>query len=339
MAKFNKDRFQVAGGMLNEVSKQVTPRLEEMKIVYKSTQQLTPHKKNNYSLSSIEELADNIKTVGRIQQPIVYLDPPLPDGTNKIIAGHRRYAAYQLLEKEDAAWGENIPCTPVTLDHVKLPISDESKERYLILTTNIDNRNKTDADVMFEYREQKAIYEEAKRNGYALTGKMRHIIADDLGISIAQVGKFEYVEKHATPEVKEALTQNHLNIAQANEIAHKTVEEQHEIVSKINDAVNNASPDNASPETPAPETDKSDVKKEVNKAIKPKIIDDLDQDFYDVNFNDQLMDIKKKLDGIEEIAATSSSLSKRNYAKLLTTKDKIIDQVKKLEQMIKDFSE
>lgn len=334
MSKFNPDRFKVAGGMLNEVSKQsAAPKLDEMQIVYKSIQELVPHKKNTYSISSIEELADNIKTVGRIHQPIVYLDPPLNDNRNKIIAGHRRYEAYLLLAKEDPKWGENIPCTPVTLDHVQLPISDESKERYLILTTNIDNRNKTDADVMFEYREQKEIYEEAKRNGYSLTGKMRHIIAKDLGISIAQVGKLDYVEKHATPEVKEALTNNSLNISQANDLAHKTVEEQQEIVSKINDTVN------TSPETQDTDTGKPDVRREVNRAIKPKIIDDLDQDFYDVNFNDQLEDIKKELVVLDEIATTTSSLSKKNYAKLLTTKDKIIDQVKKFEKMIKDLSE
>lgn len=334
MSKFNPDRFKVGGGLLNEVSKQsAAPKLDEMQIVYKSIQQLVPHKKNKYSLASIRELADNIKTVGRIQQPIVYLDPPMEDGLNKIIAGHRRYEAYRLLAEEDPAWGENIPCTPVTLAHVKLPISDESKERYLILITNIDNRNKTDSDIMLEYREQKEIYEEAKRNGYSLTGKMRHIIAKDLGISIAQVGKLDYVEKHATPEVKEALTNNSLNISQANDLAHKTAEEQQEIVLKINDTVN------TSPETQDTEPGKPDVRREVNRAIKPKIIDDLDQDFYDVNFNDQLEDIKKELVVLDEIAVTTSSLSKKNYAKLLTTKDKIIDQVRKFEKMIKDLSE
>lgn len=334
MAKFNINRFQTAGGLLNEFSKQATQKLDEMVIVYKSIDELVPNKQNKYSIQSIQELADNIKTVGRIQQPIVYLDPPLEDERNKIIAGHRRYEAYCLLVKEDPKWGENIPCTPVTIEHVNMPISDESKERYLILTTNIDNRNKTDADTMLEYREQKAIYEEAKKNGYALTGKMRHIISNDLGLSQAQVGKYEYVEKNAIEPVKEALMSNNLNISQANEIAHKAVEEQHEIVSKINDVVNNSSP-----ELPASDADKPDIKREVKKAIKPKIIDNLEQDFYTVNLSDQINEIKNRFNDLDQISDSSPSLSKKNYAKLLVTKENIIEQVEKLEKMIKDFSQ
>lgn len=332
MAKFNTDRFKVAGGLLNDVSKQAaTPRPEEMQIVYKSIQELVPHKENNYSLSSIQELADNIKIVGRIQQPIVYLDPPLEDGRNKIIAGHRRYEAYLLLKKENDKWGDNIPCTPVTLDHVQLPISDESKEKYLILTTNIDNRNKTDADILFEFREQKAIYEEAKENGFVLTGKMRHLLAKDLNLSPAQVGKIEYIEKNASDPVKEALSENDITIAQANEIAHKTVEEQQEIITKIKE-VNTSSTDGTSSGT------EQTPKSEVQKVIKPKIIDNLDQDHYDVNFADQISDITKDLDDLKKYNVVDT-LSKKDYAKFLTTKEKIKEQVKKLEQMIKIITE
>lgn len=332
MAKFNTERFKVGGALLNEVSKQAAaPRPEEMEIVYKSIQDLVPHKENNYSLSSIQELADNIKIVGRIQQPIVYLDPPLEDGRNKIIAGHRRYEAYLLLAKENAKWGDNIPCTPVTLDHVQLPISDESKEKYLILTTNIDNRNKTDGDILFEFREQKAIYEEAKENGFVLTGKMRHLLAKDLKLSPAQVGKIEYIEKNASEQVKEALSENDITIAQANDIAHKTVEEQEEIITKIKE-VNIPSTDGTS--SGAEQTPKS----EVQKVIKPKIIDGLDQDHYNVNFADQISDIAKDLDDLKKYNVVDT-LSKKEYAKFLTTKEKIKEQVKKLEEMIKIITE
>lgn len=331
MGKFNANKFKLAGGVLNDASKQVAPKPDEMIIKYKSIEEIVPHVENKYSLSSIQELADNIRTVGRIQQPIIYLDPPMEDGRNKIIAGHRRYEAYKLLSNEDPKWGNSIPCTPITLDHVKLPISDESKERYLILTTNIDNRNKTDADVLFEYREQKSIYEEAKRNGYMLTGKMRHIIANDLGLSAAQIGKIEYLEKHAAEPVKEALTQNHISIANANQIAHKPEEEQRQIIEKVNETVNNTTSDNLDSNIP-------DTKKEVQKAIKTKIIDTLDKDYYDVNLKDQFSTIEKEFDELKN-TSKNPSISKKDYAKLLTAEEKILDQINKLKKLVNSFSE
>lgn len=323
MPKFNSERFKVGGGLLNEASKKTAPKLEEMVIVYKSLQELIPNDKNKYTIDGIQELADNIRTVGRIQQPIIYLDPPLEDGRNKIIAGHRRYFASELLSKEQSKWGETIPCTPVTLDQVQLPISDESKEEYLILTTNIDNRNKTSADLVLEYRQQKAIYEEAKENGYVLTGKMRNIIAKDLGISPAQAGKIEYIESHATDPVKDAVEKNILDISDADKISHKATEEQHKIIDNINDIINNS--DNK---------EDKEVKKEIKKTVNKKIIDDLDEDFYTVDNNQLISEIKEEFTALENLTEATASLNKKDYAKLLAAKEKLIEQIRKVEQLI-----
>lgn len=327
MPKFNRDKFiGVGAGLLSEASK-TTKTVDNsiMEIVYKDRCDLTPSKENRYSIEKIRELADTIKITGRLQQPIVYLDPPLPDGTYEIIAGHRRYEALGILMNEvDPKYAENIPCTPVTLDIVDLPISDESKKKFLIISTNIDNRDKSDRDIMNEYQTQKEIYTEAKRNGYKLTDKMRNILAKDLNISPAQVGKIDYISKHAIDPVKEAIQEEHLSITDADRIAHMSKDDQQRVIEDIKEQVMQSNAE-----------DPAQTKKEVKKAIRPKIIDTLEEDSYTVS-NDDINKIYSKLKPIEDnIGKDTVILDKSGYAKYLSSMEKIQKEMDKLNKLLK----
>lgn len=337
MAKFNKDRFQAGAGLLSEISKNITtPQEEEMVIVYKNRHELVPNPLNNYSLQEIDKLADSIRVAGRVRQPIIYLDPPQPDGTYRIISGHRRWNALGLLEAEDPHWADNVPCTPVTLDQVKLPISDASKEMYLIIDNNSSNREKTDADIYNEYKEQKEIFLEAKKNGYSLTGKMRDIIAKEIGLSSAQVGKIEYTEKHAVPAVKDALAKNIIGIADATHLAHQKEEEQRRIMDKVRQkAAHLPIEDNKASESeifqkqePDPETS---ARKEIKKTIRPKIIDSLTENSYQLSMND-IEEITEEVSRISSYADTV--LPKNTYAKLLESRKKIMKELQKIEKIL-----
>lgn len=326
MPKFNRDKFaNIGAGLLSEASKTTKAvNNDVMEIVYKDRCDLTPSNENKYSIEKIRELADTIKITGRLQQPIIYLEPPLPDGTYEIIAGHRRYEALGILASEvDPKFAENIPCTPVTLDIVDLPISEESKKRFLIISTNIDNRDKSDKDIMNEYLIQKDIYTEAKKNGYKLTDKMRNILAKDLNISPAQVGKIDYISKHAIDPVKAAIQDEHLTIADADRIAHMASEEQKRVIEEIQEQVSHTNT-----------KDPIQTKKEVKKAIKPKIVDTLEDDSYTIQ-NDDIREIYSKLQPIQKNINSTVILDKNNYAKYLSSMEKIKKEMDKLDKLLK----
>lgn len=326
MPKFNRDKFaNIGAGLLSEASKTTkTVNNDVMEIVYKDRCDLTPSNENKYSIEKIRELADTIKITGRLQQPIIYLEPPLPNGTYEIIAGHRRYEALGILASEvDPKFAENIPCTPVTLDIVDLPISEESKKRFLIISTNIDNRDKSDKDIMNEYLIQKEIYTEAKKNGYKLTDKMRNILAKDLNISPAQVGKIDYISKHAIDPVKAAIQDEYLTIADADRIAHMATEEQERVIEEIQDQVSQNST-----------KDSVQTKKEVKKAIRPKIVDTLEDDSYTIQ-NDDIREIYSKLQPIQKNINSTVILDKNNYAKYLSSLEKIKKEMDKLDKLLK----
>ena len=61
-------------------------------------------------------------------------------------------------------------------------------------------------------------------------GRVREKLAEILGVSPAQVGKMQNVDKNAIPAVKEALESGDLSISTASEIAKMSVEDQVELL-------------------------------------------------------------------------------------------------------------
>jgi len=330
--KFNKQRFAgVGAGLLNEASKkQQTVRSDDMQVVYKSLNELVPHELNQYSQEELMDRVESIRTAGRLLQPILYLNDPLPDGTYKIISGHTRHEALKILATEDLKWAENIPCSPVTTSTVTLPISEKSKEEYLINAAN-DYRTKTDADRMYEYRFKKKIYQEAKENGYKLTDKMRNVLARDLQISPAQVGKIDYIESHATPEVKEALDKNMISITQADKIAHMKENEQEEVMASFINPPNDCEDGEDQQESTAAPTNLG--KKEANKIIGQNVADTLTENSYSLE-SDELLQVFIKFKPLtERVQQEIIILDKKDYAKYLAAREKIEKELNKIEKL------
>lgn len=71
-------------------------------------------------------------------------------------------------------WNEYtlIPCVVKDLDKIKLPLSDENKEKYAIITTNKEARKYSDADKYNEMQAWKEIIEELRLKGVeSITGE------------------------------------------------------------------------------------------------------------------------------------------------------------------------
>ena len=144
MARFNSAALGLTEGLLNSKSLELKQGLEIVKI---PIDKIIENENNNYSINDIDELIESIKTVGLKQNLDVM---KLPDGNYKLLTGHRRFTALKELSKEDDKF-KFVPCSITDINSVKLPVSEKSKEEYLITTTNATQRNMTESDKYNQY--------------------------------------------------------------------------------------------------------------------------------------------------------------------------------------------
>ena len=297
MGKFNMASMGLGEGMLNKYSQNLKQNFETVNI---DINDIEENENNKYSITNIDELVEAIRTVGGLEQNLEVMKTPT--GKYKLLTGHRRLKALKILAAEDKKY-QYAPCKVTTLDSVNLPVSDLSKEKYLINITNSTQRDMTDADKYNQYQDLREVYTEARNNGFVLSEKMRILIANDMKVSPAQVGKMDYINNNATDELKEKLTNNEVSIAAANEIAHLDENEQ---------------------------SKKATQKKE-------RIIDTLDKDFYPLDlatFNDMSKTYAALNVKLSKESKSDRELSKKEYAKVLKCKENILKELDKLKKII-----
>ena len=220
--------FGVATRLLNDESIKLAGK--HLEVTYIARERIEKNPKNRVSIDGIEELALDIKRAGLEQPLVVY---PKDDGY-MLLTGERRLTAIDsLIESGD--WNGDIPCVVKSLSEYDLPLNDDLKEKYAILRTNAFNRVLTDADKMHQAEDYAAIIKELKFKGYKtltvgedeegnpieqdISGRTREVVAAMTGMSTGQVGKVEYIGKHASEATREALDSGKINIAQAHEIS------------------------------------------------------------------------------------------------------------------------
>lgn len=237
---------EVVEGLLNEASKNY---MASMNIENIEIRDIDRNEKNFYEISDIEKLKQSIETIG-LKQPLVVKKQIT--GRYKLLAGERRFTAICDLADE-GKWGTTVPCVLQDYDRINMPISDELKEMYVLITTNREQRKYTDMDIMNEIEELKVIYaalREAGVDSFSL-GKdedgneqvrqikgirTRDLVSEDLKMSPSQVGKYEKVEKKASEALKEVLAKQGININTAAKAADLPKEEQDELVEKHKDS-------------------------------------------------------------------------------------------------------
>lgn len=289
MGKFNVETLGIGNGLLNEMSQNLK---EGFEVTLIPIDKIYENENNHYSIEDIDELAESIKEVGLKQNLDVIKGS---NGNYKLLSGHRRFKALQLLSASDDKY-KMIPCTITELSSVHMPIDDSKKEKYLITITNSTQRNMTDSDLFNQYNDLIDIYKEAEKNGYKISGRRRSLIAKDMNISSAQIGKMDYIKKNATPELIEEIQKDNISIYSANEIAHMKEDEQAEAISKS---------------------------KEKEKV---KFIDTLTQETYNLSDLkiDNLITSISKLNNFYEQEKDYVTINKKDYAKLHDNYKKII---------------
>ena len=185
---------------------------------YIDVEDLVPSEDNFYSMSAIDELASLIELSGGVKQPA--LVSPLGGGKYKIIAGHRRRLASLQLVKQGKEAYRKMPCMVEDTEREQGPEADELRaidEAILLITTN-GQREKTDWDKVQEATRLRALLEK-KRRFEKIPGETRKIIAEQLGTTPAQVGRYDSIEKHLIPAFKTWLEQEKIGISVAYELS------------------------------------------------------------------------------------------------------------------------
>ena len=204
--------FSSAGinNLLNNSSK------SRMKITMIPYEDIVRNKHNHYSIEDIESLAASISDVG-LREPLEV--KALDDDRYMLIGGERRYTAIGQLRAEGSTRYDLVPCIVVDVQSIDLPLSDELKELYVLTTTNAEQREKTDYDLMLQVQNLSRIYTELKAAGYPLRGRQSDMIADKLGISPTQVQRYSSINKHLDEDLKEDFKEGKMPLTVASAAA------------------------------------------------------------------------------------------------------------------------
>ncbi|MEG2380101.1 MAG: ParB N-terminal domain-containing protein [Oscillospiraceae bacterium] len=201
--------------------------------------ELVPNPDNRYEITEIDKLMVSVAAWG-VKQPLEV--EKIDNGKYKIIAGERRYTAVKrLVEEEKREDLKQVPC--LIQESKDLKIKDESGniielpeevlERWRIRTTNEEQRNKTDGEILMEIQEQKELYGILSELGYQFSGKMRDIIASQLGMSASQVQRYEFIDKNLNVEMKEEFKKGNIPLTVAVEAAKQHENIQDTLTEKI----------------------------------------------------------------------------------------------------------
>lgn len=269
MAKFNMNTIKgmqhvsdtaVGEGLLSEASRKEATNLQHTE--YIDFYKLVPNPMNNMSLdeSEIKDLANNIYLNDNIlEQPVVVRQ--MDDGRYMLLAGHKRREAIKLLIDEGLYRPDNLVEAKIKdLDDLKLPLNDDLKELFLIRSAN-KYRTMTDADRAVEINDWSKLFSELKKQGHktvviplddgteseiSLQGKKRDLVAKAVGVSPAQVGKFEKVTNQGSEKLQNALLQNRVPVTVAADLAGADKKTQDTILESIEKKKKGSAPISAS---------------------------------------------------------------------------------------------
>lgn len=238
MGKFNLNQI------LNSASRQAAeggdnpPRPTESEIKKISVFDLVPSEENFYSMREIEELKAAIEIAGKVLQNLVVV--PLENGKYKVIAGHRRRLASIALVEDGKPQYEFVPCS---VEPTEEAAEDQEIRDGLNLIVTNSQREKTAWDKIEEVRYLRDVLEKAKTRprfagllraiaertfggGEVQADGTRDFIAKVLHTSTTQIGRYDTIIRHLSPEFKAELKEDRINLSTAYELAGLPEDEQ-----------------------------------------------------------------------------------------------------------------
>lgn len=214
------------------------PRPSESRYEKLSVFDIVPSEDNFYSMREIGELKAAIEIAGKVLQNLVVV--PMGDGKYKVIAGHRRRLASIELVNDGKPEYEFVPCVIEPTEEAA--DEQEIRDGLDLIVTN-SQREKTAWDKIEEVRYLREVLEKAKtkprfvellrriaektfEDGELQTDGTRDFIAKVLHTSTTQIGRYDTIIRHLSPEFTEELKADRINLSTAYELAGLPAENQ-----------------------------------------------------------------------------------------------------------------
>ena len=194
-----------------------------------SIRKMYSNDRNFYSRNGIEKLAQEILTVGLLENMTV-MYAPCERGEYRIIAGERRWRALQLLLKKGYEEFEIATC------QIK-SVAEEHEEMVNIIMANA-YRDKTMADLLQEEQQLRKSLQYMKDNGLTLqgytldSGRLRDVIASIMQMSGTKIAQIDSINERLIHEFTEQLKEGRLTFSAAYEISGMDQEQQQDMLKK-----------------------------------------------------------------------------------------------------------
>lgn len=194
-----------------------------------SIRKMYSNDRNFYSMNDIDKLAQEILTVGLLENMTV-MYAPCERGEYRIIAGERRWRALQLLLKKGYEEFEIATC------QIK-SVAEEHEEMVNIIMANA-YRDKTMADLLQEEQQLRKSLQYMKDNGLTLqgytldSGRLRDVVASIMQMSGTKIAQIDSINERLIPEFTEQLKEGRLTFSAAYEISGMDQEQQQDMLKK-----------------------------------------------------------------------------------------------------------
>lgn len=195
------------GELLKDVPKLDTGR-EQIEYIHLDLIDEDPN--NFYQLSDIEDLAANIQLCG-LQQPIRVR--PTDGGRYRIVSGHRRRKAVELLAAEDPQRWQDVPCIIETDD------ASPALQQLRLIYANANTRKMTDAEISEQAQQVEKLLYQLKEDGYEFPGRMRDHVAQAVGQSKSKLARLKVIREKLSFSWKPAWRDGKLAESVAYELA------------------------------------------------------------------------------------------------------------------------
>lgn len=233
MARREVDVAAILGGQLAKVSDSDTNGREQ--IQYINLELLDADEANFYTIKDIDKLAANIELCG-LQQPLRV--HPEENGRYKVVSGHRRRAALQLLAKDDPDKWRQAACIVERGD-----ASPAMRELRLILA-NSDTRQLTSSEISKQAdRVESLLYQLQEEEGVVFPGRMRDQVAAACKISATKRGVLKVIRAKLVPVYLDLFDADKLPEASAYALARMPEDLQLEIFAACKGKVNSCALD------------------------------------------------------------------------------------------------
>lgn len=175
-------------------------------IVYLPIDRLDPDENNFYSLEGIDQLADNIATIG-LQQPL-RVRPGSEAGRYTIVSGHRRCAAIRiLLDSED---GSGDPFRNGVACIVDAGEASAALQELRLIYANAMTRVMGSAEISRQAERVEALLYQLKEEGMDFPGRMRDHVAEACQVSRSKLARLHAIRTNLDPVFLESFDRGEL---------------------------------------------------------------------------------------------------------------------------------